>query len=139
MSAAVAPEQRADTSPSRRRVWRWMRRVGIVLGLVLAGVLVLSVLGALVSRQDISLDELQAVGVGAARIRQWGLVLQCLFLGALVAFWRPLVGFAYRRAIVKRHELSQVLRLRWHVAAWGLLYLVLIPIGPVNLWHLLTA
>ena len=139
MSAAVAPEPRADTRPSRRRVWRWMRRVGIVLGLVLAGVRVLSVLGALVSRQDISLDELQAVGAGAARIRQWGLVLQCLLLGALVAFWRPLVGFAYRRAIVKRHELRQVLRLRWHVAAWGLLYLVLIPIGPVNLWHLLTA
>ena len=91
MSAAVAPEQRADTSPSRRRIWRWMRRVGIVLGLVLAGVLVLSVLGALVSRQDISLDELQAVGLGASRIRQWGLVLQCLLLGAMVTFWRPLV------------------------------------------------
>ena len=139
MSAAVAPEPRADTRPPKRRAWSWVRRAGIVLGLVLSCVLVLSFMGALVSRQDISLDELQAVGLGASRIRQWGLVLQCLLLGAMVTFWRPLVAFAYRRAIVKRHELSQVLRLRWHVAAWGLLYLVLIPIGPVNLWHLLTA
>lgn len=139
MSVTETAERHADATPPRRRAWRWVRRAGIVLGLVLAGLFVLSFMGALVSRQNISLDELRSVGVGAARIRQWGLVLQCLLLGALVGFWRPLVGFAYRRAIVKRHELRQVLRLRWHVAAWGLLYLVLIPIGPVNLWHLLTA
>ena len=139
MSAAVAPEPRADTRPSRRRVWRWMRRVGIVLGLVLAGVLVLIFMGALVSRQDISLGELQAINLGAMRIRHWGLVIQCLLLAAVVVFWRPLVRFAHKQGVVKHHELARVLSLRWHTAAWGLLYLVLIPIGPVTLWQVLTA
>ena len=139
MSAAVAPEPRADTRPPRRRAWSWVRRAGIVLGLVLAGVLVLIFMGALVSRQDISLGELQAINLGAMRIRQWGLVIQCLLLTAVVALWRPLVRFAHKRGVGKHHELGRVLSMRWHAAAWGLLYLVLIPIGPVTLWQVLTA
>ncbi len=139
MRVTVAAEQQADTSPPIRPGWRWARRVGIALGLVLAGVLVLIFMGALVSRQDISLGELQAINLGAMRIRHWGLVIQCLLLAAVVVFWRPLVRFAHKQGVVKHHELARVLSLRWHTAAWGLLYLVLIPIGPVTLWQVLTA
>ena len=35
------------------------------------------------------------------------------------------------------HELAQVMALRWTVLAFGIAYLVLVPIGPTTLWRYL--
>jgi hypothetical protein len=108
---------------------------------LLAGFLALAfVTGLLASMAvHVSAGDLHRWQDWAARVKNTGIAAQCLTLALTGVFWRPLVAWGHRRGIVQSHEFDAVLRLRVKAMAWGALYLLLVPIGPVRLWHLLSA
>ena len=123
--------------PGKKR--RWLKVIGWAgLALVLTGIAFL-VLVAIASSQQSSTEDLLTWQTSVGGLKRWGLLAQCVALALIVTGWRPIVGWAYRLGIVKRHELRWALRQRNAVLAWGVLYLLLVPIGPTTLWNLLVS
>ena len=117
---------------------RWLKVVAWTgLGLLLTGIAFL-VLVAIASRQQSSTEDLLTWQSIVGDFTRWGLLAQSVALALIVTLWRSIVGWAYRHGIVKRHELRWALRKRNAVLCWGVLYLLLVPIGPTTLWNLLV-
>ena len=129
----------AEPSVAPRKPRRWLKNIGrTVLGIALAGISFM-VLVAISSSQETSTQDLLSWQAIAGGVRRWGLLGQCLALALVFVCWRTIVGWAYRLGLVKRHELKWALRKRRTALAWGVLYLLLVPIGPTTLWNLLVS
>ena len=126
-----------QVDPKRPR--RWLKVIGwSSLGLVLT-CLVFLVLVAIASSQNTSTQGLATWQASVGGLKRWGLLAQCVLLALVIASWRSIVGWAYRLGIVKRHELKWALRQRRSALAWGVLYLLLVPIGPTTIWNILVS
>ena len=128
------PDSPPAPASSRKSVGR---HLVMVLAPMLPYVVADGLLVALrVHRQIRQTDLLRWQSVSAG-IKRWGLLLQCLTLAAIGLWWRAIVDWGLRKGYVKQHELAQVMALRWTVLAFGIAYLVLVPIGPTTLWRYL--
>ncbi len=128
------PDSPPAPASSRKSVGR---HLVMVLAGLLAFVLAGGLLAALLVQMQVSQADLLRWQSVSAGIKRWGLLLQCLTLAAIGLWWRAIVDWGLRKGYVKQHELAQVMALRWTVLAFGIAYLVLVPIGPTTLWRYL--
>lgn len=126
-AAADAPE--APEAPQERR-W-WLR--GVVPWLLYA-VLLLAIAGLLLlALQVLQPAQIMHMESLLRSISQFGILCQIAAALWAVGRWRRIVAWGRRRGFVKKQEHRAVLQLRWRVAGWLGLYLLLIPIGPRRL------
>lgn len=128
----TSKHQPSDGGSGKRSLLAFVLRTAlIVLVLILAG----AALAALAVRAGVSYAGLQGWLEAAHSVKRWGLLVQCLFLASIVIWWPSVVAWGKQKGYVAAHEFAQVLRLRWGVLAFGLAYLLLVPIGPTTLWR----
>ncbi len=116
----------------RRSVRQWLLLVAVAFVLLVFGMGLMSVL------IDLPHTDLQALASGVRTFRFYGVLVQIALVGLVVLCWPWIVDAGQRRGIVARHEYEKVLGLRWTVAAFLAAYLLLVPIGPVTLYHFLA-
>lgn len=137
MSETSAHGEPAQVSPPGRTGKRLLRFLAITALVVMGFILTAGLLAAMVAHFEVSQADLRRWQVVSGGIQRWGLLFQCLVLVAVGLWWRAIVAFGHRKGIVKTHEFEQVIGLRWTVLAFGIAYLVLVPIGPTTLWRFL--
>lgn len=124
----------APLPPSRKSI---LRTLAIALGAVLVFTLFGGLLAALLVHMRVDQQDLLRWQTVSSEIKRWGLLLQCLVVAAIGLWWRAIVDWGARKGFVRQHELNQVIGLRWTVLAFGIAYLILVPIGPTSLWRYL--
>lgn len=131
--------QHALIAASRRRPLPQTARF-LLRALLWAALLILSgaALVALLTHLQGHQGDIASWQAASAQVKRWGLVIQVAVLVVVIAAWKPLIAWARRREIVKRHEYERVLALRWHAALVALAYLILVPIGPTTLWRMVS-
>lgn len=137
MTDTPAHGETAPVGPPGRSGKRLLRFLAITVLVVMGFILTAGLLAAMVAHFEVSQADLRRWQVVSGGIQRWGLLFQCLVLVAVGLWWRAIVAFGHRKGIVKTHEFDQVIGLRWTVLAFGIAYLVLVPIGPTTLWRFL--
>lgn len=135
---APAEKQAHASSPPLGKPGGALRMLAWAVTLVLSATLACVLLAALAAHMQISTDQLWHWRQVASGVRHWGTFVQCLILAAIGLGWRAIVALGFRRGIVKPQEREQLIRLRGKVLAFGVAYLLLVPIGPATLWRYLV-
>lgn len=120
--------QASELAPKRKgRLRRWLPWLIYGALIVLIGCTLLTWL--------LKLEPSQVVSVSAwfRKGSQLGTLIQTALCCWVIASWRPIVAWGFRRGYVAKHELRAVLAMRWRAAGMLAVYLALVPIGAGNI------
>lgn len=112
------------------------RVVTVVLWSIVAVLVVVACTALMYALMQQPVSQLESV---VERVRRWKLAsvaVQTLVCVAIVAAWPSVVAWCRRRAVIQEHEVVQAIAARWKAAAVLGTYLVLVVMGPAEMFRL---
>jgi hypothetical protein len=118
--------------------WRAVARYALIAFFICAlATVVLVGLASTMRAHGVRPEDINGMAARLHGLRLWGLAWQVVAAALIVWRWPAIVRWAERRGRVPAREVAAVIALQPKVAALLVLYLVLVPIGPLNLLHAL--
>jgi hypothetical protein len=144
MSRTQSPSQAVDVDVDRpirvtgrpggagfRWAWwgmKWLATLAVLVAIT-------GVVAWLCFKSNVDVGRLQSK---IAYAKAWMVACQVAVVISIGLFWPQIVAWGSRKSIVKDFEYDQVLALRLKVQGFLWAYLLLVPIGPANLYRLLV-
>lgn len=135
MQAGAHRQKQIADRPGRHRLVRLLGWLGAAVVLLLSvGVMLLFGATHFQNHPEVIVHWQNLAG----GVKWWGILVQTLLLGLLIAGWQRFVDWLIGRQWLPQAERTEALAFRWRVLAFGTAYLLLVVIGPSTLWRALV-